>query len=382
MHLAAFPMAIAAAAIAGFPGFTALAHAADLPCGPVEKGTIRVDGLTEDWNDVEGLDGGGRDANLSFTVKCNVDDRALYLLIDVRDNYFVRTKAARPGEDHLVLTFAGHKLSVYPGDNAALQNKATWGTKPARGIALASALQPRGWAVELALPLGAIPGFHAGQPSLPFGIEAFDCDSKTALKTERSVELSGRIAFAEGESALDEFLKDRNLKRGDIFWERPIVLGRSAGAQVVLAGRWMALISDGYFFHELPVRDRHDLKDSRVVDLAGDGRQALVLRYIERGGGGAREVLAAYRFGEAQVTRVFAAEVLKSAGPSKIEDRVTFVKRGRATDIVVEAQPAVGWSQETYKESPADDVIPVLLPWADERRARYQFHGDEYQRSQ
>jgi hypothetical protein len=376
MRLAAAASVIAALAV------SVSARAADLPCGPVEKGTIRVDGLTEDWNEVDGLDGGGRDSNLSFTIKCNVDDRALYLLIDVRDNYFVRTKAAKPGEDHLVLTFAGHKLSVFPGDNAALPSKLAWGTKPAKGISAASALQPRGWAVELALPLGAVPGFRAGQPSLPFAIEAFDCDSKAALKTERSVELAGRIAFAEGESALDEFLKDRSLRRADIFWEHPIAFGRTSGAQVVLAGKYMAVISDGYFFQELPVRDRRDLKDERVVDLAGDGRQALVLRYVERGSGGAREVLAAYRFGDSQATRVFAMEIGKSAGASKIEDRVTFVKRGRATDILVEAQPAVGWTQATYKEAPADDVIPVLLPWADERRARYTFHGDEYQRAQ
>jgi len=181
------------------------ARAADLPCGPADKGTIRLDGLTEDWDGVDGIDAGGRDPNLSFTIKCNVEGQTLFLLVDVRDNYFVRTKAARPGEDHLTLAFGGKKLLVFPGDNAATHNKVTWGSKPAKGVRVASALQQHGWAVEVALPLGAVPGYKPGQPSLAYSAEVADCDSKAALKTERTVETSGRIAFAEGEGALEGF---------------------------------------------------------------------------------------------------------------------------------------------------------------------------------
>src|SRR5690242_20120779 len=117
----------AIALMAGLCLFATVARAADLPCGPAEKGTIHVDGLTDDWSDVAGIDAGGRDSNLSFTVKCNVDPDALYLLIDVRDNYFVRTPKARPGEDHLVLKLAGHPLVIFPGDAAKIRDRVTWG---------------------------------------------------------------------------------------------------------------------------------------------------------------------------------------------------------------------------------------------------------------
>jgi hypothetical protein len=60
------------------------AHAADLPCGAVEPGVISLDGITDEWNEVQGVDAGAGDTNLSFTIKCNVDARALYLLVDVR----------------------------------------------------------------------------------------------------------------------------------------------------------------------------------------------------------------------------------------------------------------------------------------------------------
>src|SRR4051794_23488202 len=96
------------------------ALAADLPCGPVDPGVISLDGLTDDWAEVTGVETGGQDPNLSFTVKCNLAPRSLYLLVDVRDDYFARTKQTRPGEDHVELSFGGRKLLVYPGDAAQL----------------------------------------------------------------------------------------------------------------------------------------------------------------------------------------------------------------------------------------------------------------------
>ncbi|MCU1277872.1 MAG: hypothetical protein JWM53_1418 [bacterium] len=360
----------------------AMARAADLPCGPAEKGTINLDGLTDDWSEVEGLDAGGKDLNLSFTLKCNVEERTVMLLIDVRDSYFVRTKAAKPGEDHLELTLAGHRLTIFPGDARAIPTLARWGSKPAKNIKAVSALQQNGWAVELAVPMSAIPGYKVGMP-LAYKLQAADCDSKAALKTERTVESAGSIVFAEGDAALEGFLKDRNLKRSDIWFDKGISLGGKSGGRVVLAGRLLAFITDGYVFIELPVKQRADVKEARLADLAGDGRQAILMRYVERGAGGTRDVLAAWRVvGDSEIRRVFAVEVGKQGAAGRIDDKVAFVKRGRATDIVIDAGAAGGVSAATWKESPAEDMIPVMLPWADDRHARYQFSGDEYKRAQ
>ncbi len=372
-----------AALILGLLAATATpARAADLPCGPAEKGTINLDGLTDDWGEVDGIDAGGKDPNLSFTIKCNVEERTLMLLVDVRDSYFVRTKAAKPGEDHIELTLGGHRLTVFPGDARAIPTLARWGSKPAKDIKAVSALQQAGWAVELAIPMTAIPGYKVGMP-LQYKAEVADCDSKAALKTERTVVTAGNIVFAEGDSALEGFLKDRKLERRDIWLDKGVSLGGKSGGRVVAAGRYLAFITDGYVFIELPVKQRADVKDARVVDLAGDGRQAIVMRYVERGGGGTRDVLAAWRvIGDSEIRRVFAAEVAKQSPAGRVDDKVAFVKRGRATDIVVDAGSAPGLSAATWRDTPADDMIPVMLPWADDRHARYQFQGDEYKRAQ
>jgi hypothetical protein len=357
-------------------------RAADLPCGPAEKGTINLDGLTDDWAEVEGIDAGGKDPNLSFTLKCNVEERSIMLLVDVRDSYFVRTRAAKPGEDHLELTLAGHRLTIFPGDARAIPTLARWGTKPAKNVKAVSALQQNGWAVELAIPMSAIPGYKVGMP-LAYKLQAADCDSKAALKTERTIESAGSIVFAEGDAALEGFLKDRSLKKSDIWFDKGISLGGKSGGRVVMAGRLLAFITDGYVFIELPVKQRADVKETRLVDLAGDGRQAILMRYVERGGGGTRDVLAAWRVvGDSEIRRVFAVEVGKQTAAGRVDDKVAFVKRGRATDIVVDAGAASGVSAATWKETPAEDMIPVMLPWADDRHARYQFAGDEYKRAQ
>jgi hypothetical protein len=358
----------------------ARASAAQLLCPPAERGTTTLDGLTDEWTDVEGLEVGGEDTNRSFRVKCSVEGPTLYLLVDVRDNYLVRTKDARPGEDHLELHVGRAHVRIFPGDAAKLPTRLL-PPAVAKGWRVASALQERGWAVELGIPLQRV-GHREGAPQIPFGLAFADCDSKAQLKTEGTLSIDGQIAFAEGDAAMTGFLSTLKLKAADVFWDRPAALGRKSGARLVMAGHYLAAITDGYTYLDLPFKDRKDLKEARLIDLAGDGRQALVMRYLERGSGGAREVLAVYRVvGDQEIRRVFAAEVAKAIGPQRLDTKVTFLKRKRATDIQIDAAPPTGFTQASYREAEAGDMIPIPLPWADERRAVYQFVGDEYSRS-
>jgi hypothetical protein len=208
------------------------ASAADLPCGPAEKGTVQLDGLVDDWNDVEGLDANAKDSDASFTIKCNVEDgKTMLLLVDVRDNYMVRTRPGHPGEDHLSLSFNGHPLLVYPGNARDIPTVARWGSKPAK-LKAVSALQERGWAVELAIPMATIPGFRVGMP-IALDAQFADSDSKVHLKTERTVGVTGNIVFNDaggGGGQLDAFLTDRKLGKGDIWFDQNARLVSSATA--------------------------------------------------------------------------------------------------------------------------------------------------------
>jgi hypothetical protein len=377
--------------------FPSLAQAADIPCSAVEPDVIHVDGLLDDWADVSGIDSGGRDRDRSFTTRCNYDEKTLYLAIDVRDNYLVRSKEGRPVEDHVEVAFADgakvEKLVIYPADGEAkAPHKVSWSSgRKLRGVEVAESKQPNGWSVELRIALASVPGWGPGTQLLKMAVGFVDVDSKSHPKVEGTVEsapltnpkMLGTTEFAEGKQALDAFLRDRKLRSSDVLFDRPARIGPTGSMRVVVAGPYVATIGDEYSYLSLPVKDpKKDVRDIRLVDLSGDGREALVLRYTERGGGGQRDVLAAFRMTGDGLRRTFGCEVSKAMGANRLETKVGFVKKGRATEIVIEPQPAVGWTEANYREAAADDVVPIPTPWAPEKRARFQFKGENYVRAE
>jgi hypothetical protein len=373
----------------------ASARAADIPCGPVDPDVIHIDGLLDDWNEVSGIDAGGRERDFSFTVKCNYDARSLYLAIDVRDDYLVRTKEAKPAEDHLQIVFGARgrveRLTIYPADlNAKIPHKVHWSSpkKPVKGVEVAESLQPAGWSVEARIPLAQVPGWSPNAPLIKLAVAGYDCDSKAKPAIEATVETAptkkfgtlGSTEFAEGHAAIEAFLKDRNLRKSDVMFDRPARVGGQGNARLVLAPPYLAVISDEYAYLQLPVASRADVKEVRVADLAGDGRDFALVRYVERGGGGSREVLGAYRVVADGLRRTFGVEVGKQVGTSKLSTKVKIVRRGkrRGVEILIEPLPAVGFTEATYQEAPAADLVPIVTPWTTPPRQRFQFRGEEY----
>jgi len=348
--------------------FPVLARAADLPCPPIEAGSVSLDGLDDEWKDAQAASGG--DAQAGVSIRCDTEGKNLYIEIEATDQRVVRTSQARPGEDHVTLTVGKKKVTIWPA-SGTLKGKVTPSMK------MASASSDKGFVIELGVPL-AFAGQGRSPDRIPFQLEFDDCDSAATLKTEHTAKVDGDLAFTSGPSTLDAFLQDRGLSRDVVKWQHG-ARDHGHAVQLVLAGKTLAALTDGYTYIELPVADSTDVHDPQVVDLAGDGRSAVVLRYTERGDGGSREVLAAYRFDGKALHPVFQAETGKQTSGGKLTTKVTLAKHGRGTDVVLEAQPAQGLTAATYKEEPATDVVPILLPWAD-KKATYTFSGDSYKR--
>ena len=358
------------------------AHAAELPCGRVEGDVVHVDGLLDDWEGEPGLDVGGRDLDLSFTVRCNHDDRALYLAVDVRDDYFVRARGRAPAEDRVEIALGGDRLVIFPADlGARIPRRASWASGARlRGVEIAEARQPRGWAVELRVALASVAGWRPGAASVKVGVSVFDCDAKARPRIEGRLATDGTIEFAGAKDALEALLRDRKLGPADVVFDRPARFA-SGPARVVVAGSYLAVLSDEYVWISLPLRAREDLIEVRLIDLAGDGRDQIVVRYREAGGGGTREVLAVYQVGGEGLRRTLGVETAKGRGGSRAATKVAYVRRGRATDIVVEAGVVVGWTRETYRETTERELVPIPLAWR-EKRARFRFNGETYSQSE
>ena len=345
------------------------ARAADLPCPPVESGNIALDGLADDWRDAQGVSGG--DSEAGVLLRCDTEGKMLYIEVEATDRRVVRTSAAHAGEDHLELRIGKKKFVIFP----AVGNIRGKVTPSAR---LASSSSDVGFVVELSLPLASL-GLGGRPDRIPYSLKFADCDSAAALRTEHTALIEGELAFTAGPSTLDAFLAERNLSRSLVRWTRS---GKDHGhpTDFVLAGKYVAALTDRYTFVELPVSDGTDVQDPQLVDLAGDGRPCVVLRYTERGGDGSRDILAAYRMSGTQLQRIFAAEVGKHTPGGTLVTRVTVKPRGHGSDLVLEAQPPQRLTSATYSEAPVTDVEPILLPWTDEKRVVYGFSATGYQR--
>jgi len=384
------------------------ARASEIPCSPLEKGTVQIDGLLMEWKEVEGVgvdqasqvvrgskDWSGPD-DLSFDVYCGHDEESLYLAIDVKDDYFVRTPKAR-GDDHVRVFIGGKQLWVFPGDLRSVKSRMTWGKRGrVKGIQMAEAMQKHGYSIELRIPFKQMAGFRKGAPAYPGAVQVADSDSKakmtvqSVIGTARSAR-QGRFAFAQARAELSNFLRDRGYGPGQVrIRANANVVGTRQVEQVILVGRTIGIVGDelpggGYFYLDLPVQRPRDVYWLKLLDLNGDGKAEIVTRYVERAGNGRRELIAVFRFNDAnKFVRSFAHEILKGQGTRVITNRFAIKRRRRrgrkpgGVDLIFDKPAARGFTKESFREAPCADCFSIILPWEEEKRRHFVFEGDQF----
>jgi hypothetical protein len=123
-----------------------------------------------------------------------------------------------------------------------------------------------------------------------------------------------------------------------------------------------------------------DVLSVAVADLAGAGKSSLVVRTVERGNGGAREVLSIWNLHGGAFQRTFAHEIAKQVGRARLTNSWELVPRGkgkRGQDLVVRPGDAGGFTEATWRETPASDMAPILLPWGDKKQEIWRFDADQ-----
>jgi len=383
-------------------------RASEIPCSPMERGAVQLDGLLMDWKGVDGVGvdqagqvlRGRRDwsgpQDLSFDLYCSHDETSLYLAVNVRDDYFIRTPRGRD-DDHLVVLLGGKQLLVYPGDLRSIRGRMSWGARGrVKGVAMAEALQKQGYSVELRIPFKQMPGYRAGAPGYAAAVQVADCDSKARQKVETVIGTAssarrGRLAFSQARAELTNFLREKGYSAAQVRARHDVnVVGDRRVEQVLLVGRTIGVIGEGlpggaYFYLDLPVKQPKDIYWLRPIDLNGDGKRELVVRYVERAGNGRRELIAVFRFNEAdRFVRSFAHEILKGQGNKLIVNRFTTRRRRRrghrpgGVDLIFDRPVAKGFAREGFREQPSADCFSILLPWGEEKRRHFVFEGEVY----
>jgi hypothetical protein len=413
-----FWFALALGFLGGFSSSHVRAEATTIPCGLVEAGTIHIDGLTSDWDGVTPIvpivapGTAAAPRSLAVKVYCNYDEKNVYLMVDVNDDLLVRTKAGGNEDDHLQFAFgivskSGEitridRLRIWPAvASQKLPRVVKWEAKkapkviqgegpvgrlkPLKGppvIEVYDAIQPRGYVLEIKMPKPIVPGFKEGAP-LKFAVRVHDSDGagkeKQGFAETSSVEAGAdlsEIGFEEGHSAYTDLLHDLKLSQGDVFFDKNANVGEGPG-KVVAAGKYLAFLSKGYCYQEL-APSRKDVGDVQLVQLDAD-TFAVAARVFERNAAGTREVLRLFKLTGQRFVPVFQAEVGKEMGKNRLSVKVEYVKKGKGTDVELSPEPAVGFSEATWRELPAQDIEPLLLPWQD-KKTRYTLRLGRYEK--
>ncbi|MEZ4296524.1 MAG: hypothetical protein R3B70_16245 [Polyangiaceae bacterium] len=129
-----------------------------------------------------------------------------------------------------------------------------------------------------------------------------------------------------------------------------------------------------------------DITDVTAKDVTGDGKAEIIVRGLlhatapkEAGGGTVdREVTLVFQVIGDQLKRIFAAEVGRSIGASKVAGVVTFGPK------TIELGPGrfTGWTEKTYPFnqdiSSVGGYEPLIIPWSGAKSVKYKWNGTAF----
>ena len=341
--MARFSLLCSVLTFLGLTASTAFAGAARLDCGIVEADVIEVDGLLDDWEGKAWTAG-------KVALRCDHDERWLYLA--------VHAKSGRPRP--VTIQLGEEILKVVPGKKGS--SAKIVGALATEAKAHTALARP-GWVVEIQLPYAKWREAYA----VPFEVRG-----------PASARL--QLTFEDKHSTYRRGLGILGLDPSKLRLDTLANLDGEPGLERVVAGETtVASFGKGFAYFKLPAPRPRDIHALRVVDLGGDGKASVVVCHVERGSGGLREVLAVYNQTSRGFTRTFAQEVAKQIGERRLASSWKLVPRKRkgGHELVIEAQPTEDFTEETWRESPASDMQPILLPWSETTRQTWRFENDQ-----
>lgn len=382
-------------------------------CVRVPDGSIRVDGLRGDWRDLDAirLDGayarGGDKSHwqgppdLLAKLRCAHDKNGTYLLLEVDDDQVVRSARYTSREDRVELLFRGARgrlrvLRIHPPNARYRRGRVRWAGRPyrARGIHAKVIRLRHGYAVELHLGSGSVPGYGVGTPLLRTTIRIVDHDGgvsrtpDTVLVTggETAATL-GRIEYDTAKALYAKFLRDKGLRKQNVLHHEVgnFITGKAL-EQIVVAGTWLAFIGEdvmeGGAYFALPVpfaKTQQDLLRFRTLDLDGNGNKDVILVVRQQGSAGlSRDMMVIIRFLDSgKPDLFFVSEVAVRQGSRVIEASYTFHRRGKHYELVMTPRKVVGWTRATFHPTGGGRIEGIPNPWTKPKRV-YTFASDGY----
>ena len=345
-------------------------------CDAADADVVEIDGMLDDWTGVKPVRAGGSDRDASFDLRCLIAGGTLWIAADVRDEHVTRTPGGA-GDDALQLTIGTLVIVVRPGVDKKPPQRTVGGKAAPRWLGVEDTLQPAGWSVELAIPVGKIAGWSGG---VTLGAQLRDGDVPRGKTIEHVVAWSGAILAAAQAAAVDlraAFLADARLPASAVLLDQVADVDRSrpGSERVVVAGDRVGLLTDRFAFVTVPVSRATDVVTARLIDLRGDGSKVVAVVVRLRAGDAIRDLVMLWAADGGALASIGAIEIARTRGDQRLRSTWKVVAgkpwakptRGARKVIEVRAEPAVGWDEDSFVEPRATDAEPIHVPWDDDR---------------
>jgi hypothetical protein len=372
--------------------------------------TMRVDGALREWKGARFANlGADDDASLRFALASQGE--GLYLVAEVRDDQHVRKAAPGPGQDALVLSvFApsargpARATEVWLHAGRVGREKAVAGTRTLAGgkgsVLGASEIKVvegplsagSGYVIEAFIPWRLVASMETWEQAHAT-LRYEDCDRAGAspepvLSTSSEAKPEAWPALSLGTGQLDllaTFLKAQGLVGvTPRFDARADVAGDALEERVLIVDKFVLVygkhFKDGqsYSFYALPYSVGGGLVSAELVDLTDDGHAELLTRVRQANELGARVLASVLTLGEERIAPIFSVELKKETRDGFVENELRIDKKAHPKQLLLSQGRVQGLTQETYRESPASDAIPILLPWGSVEAASYAFQAGKF----
>jgi hypothetical protein len=322
-------------------------------------------------------------------------DTYLYVAVKAKDPKIVRTSSAGRAEDHATLQlgfpnaggqYTVHRIDLYPGDPGKLPGVIKVGGRVVKEAKIVEAPEEGGLVIEAQLPWSLFPQAKTTRVGLK-GTLSYK-DSRARGSISNVVATSARSGSAmpylplESEQALrGALLKGKGLSDHATKQAFGDVVGDSRREWVAVFGQYLAVVGPGYrggkefYFGELGLADKSQLRKLQLVDLSGDGKSEIAV--VKRVGGNEkyREVVLVFQMQDKDAPKVvFSHEVAIVTDEGEIRNKLNISEKG----ITIGQGSHKGFDPGEYDEPlPGGGLASALLPWETVKSRSFEWKGGE-----
>lgn len=351
-----------------------------------------IDGLLTDWTtmstNLTALKGAPRASDLSASARIGVDDKNLYVAVDVTDDVF------KGGSDRVDLVIGSpdrstQTISLFPGE-VGKAARAMKGDKKVDGAKVVEAPKKGGYTLEAKIPWAAISTSRVGLRGAVVVHDADGGDVDAAVASAKKLDwadLPG-LPFHLEQGALKNAFKTSSggvaidmvgNVAGDADPER--VMFDDKNALLVVLGSGIRSGKEFYFADLKKQGVKVEIGRAELRDFDGDGKKDIYFERRTTEQKVTRVVATVYSFKTDTPDTLFAHEIGIETVAGSIKNRVSFSSEKDKTVITITPGEAQKLDAQSYKEPTETSFDPVLLPWGPITEQVYKVSGGKLVKS-